>query len=140
MAEKALALAMGALHNSSVLRRIAIVAAFVVTAAACKHNKQANTTVRERAAFDLLCPPDELKLGVVDTEGARNLATQIAVYGCQKKAVYVYYPDTDTWVIDGAISELPEGAVIPIRAEERTKRRRKKAAKARKHGKMDSGY
>ena len=61
-----------------------------------------------RAAFDLACPKEELKLNVVDTEGARKMASQIAVRGCEQKAVYVYYPDADTWIIDGAVTALSE--------------------------------
>ena len=78
--------------------RLAIVSLLLVAAVACKHNKRANTTVRERAAFDFLCEPNELELGVIDTAGARKLVSQIAVYGFVKKAVYVYYPDADTGV------------------------------------------
>jgi hypothetical protein len=124
-----------------VLCRLALASLLVLTAAACKHNKRANTTVRERAAFDLLCPPNDLKLGVIDTEGARRLATQIAVYGCDKKAVYVYYPDADTWVIDGAISEVPEDYDLVERStESRNRKSKRKAAKAKKRGDMESGY
>jgi len=46
----------------------------------------------------------ELTLTVLDTEGVRDMASQIAVEGCGKKAVYVYYPDTDTWILDGAVA------------------------------------
>ena len=88
--------------------RFAIAVLFVVAATACKHNKNANTTVTRRAAFDLACPKEELKLKVVDTEGARKMASQIAVRGCEQKAVYVYYPDADTWIIDGAVTALSE--------------------------------
>lgn len=120
--------------------RLAIVVVLAVTATACKHNKNANTTVRERASFDLPCDPNELKLGVVDTEGARRLATQIAVLGCDKKAVYVYYPDTDTWVIDGAITEVPPDFHLKLTGEDRDKRSGRRAKKAKKRGHMDSGY
>ena len=121
--------------------RLVIAAVLVVTAVACKHNRRANTTVRERAAFDLLCPANDLKLGVIDTEGARTLATQIAVYGCDKKAVYVYYPDADTWVIDGAISEVPEGFELAEHpADNRNRKSKRKADKAKKRGDMEAGY
>ena len=127
--------------TAPVLLRLAILSLLLVAAMACKHNKRANTTVRERAAFDLLCEPNELKLGVIDTEGARKLVSQIAVYGCDKKAVYVYYPDADTWVIDGAITEVPPGFKLEERSGEgRNKKSRRKAQKAKKKGKMDSGY
>ena len=121
--------------------RLLLIAILVITGVACKHNKRANTTVRSRAAFDLLCPPNELALGVIDTEGARKLASQIAVYGCGQKAVYVYYPDTDTWVIDGAISEVPADYEIPELGEpsKKAKKSRKKAQKAHKKGGMGSG-
>ena len=84
--------------------RLLIVLSLLVGATACKHNKRANTTVTRRAAFDLTCPKEELKLNVVDTEGARKMATQIAVRGCEQKAVYVYFPDSDTWIIDGIVN------------------------------------
>lgn len=122
------------------LFRLAIVVVLAVTAIACKHNKQANTTVRERAAFDLLCDPNDLKLGVIDTEGVRKLATQIAVYGCSKKAVYVYYPDANTWVVDGAIADAPEDFVLKLTGGDRDKKSDRRANKAKKRGKMDVGY
>jgi hypothetical protein len=50
---------------------------------------------------------NELTLTVLDTEGARDLASQIAVEGCGKKAVYVYYPDTNTWILDGVVASAP---------------------------------
>lgn len=126
----------------SVVLRLAIVVLLLVAATACKHNKRANTTVRERAAFDLLCEPNELELGIVDTEGARNLATQIAVYGCDKKAVYVYYPDADTWVINGQVTEAQDGIEMIHRelGEGRDKKSKRKANKAEKKGRMDEGY
>ena len=65
-------LAGGRFIRAVVLLRLAIVSLLVISAVACKHNKRANTTVRERAAFDLLCDPNELKLGVIDTEGAQS--------------------------------------------------------------------
>ena len=74
---------------------------------ACKHNNRARTTVQQRAAFDFPCPQNELTLTVLDTEGARDLASQIAVEGCGKKAVYIYYPDTNTWILDGVVAPAP---------------------------------
>ena len=131
----------GRFITPAVLLRLAILSLLVVSAVACKHNKRANTTVRERAAFDLLCDPNDLRLGVIDTEGARKLVSQIAVYGCDKKAVYVYYPDADTWVIDGAITEVPADFKLKEDAgDARNKKSRRKAEKAAKKGKMDSGY
>jgi len=130
------------MHNSAVLARLVIVAVLLVATTACKHNKRANTTVRERASFDLPCAPNNLRLGIVDTEGARNLATQIAVYGCEKKAVYVYYPDADTWVINGQVTEVSEGRELleGKLGEDRNKKSKRKANKAKKRGRMDSGY
>ena len=120
--------------------RLAIVS-LLIALVACKHNKRANTTVRERASFDFLCDPNELKLGIVDTEGARNLASQIAAYGCEKKAVYVYYPDADTWVLDGAVDEVPADFELKQRPSDiRSKKSKRKAQKAQKRGHMDSGY
>jgi hypothetical protein len=84
--------------------RLILVALLLVTGAACKHNKRAQTTVRQRAAFDFPCSESQLTLKVLDTEGARDMASQIAVHGCGKKAVYMYYPDTGTWILDGVVS------------------------------------
>lgn len=124
------------------IRQLAIVVLVIASSTACTHNRHANTTVRERAGFDLMCPPRELELGVVDTEGARRLATQIAVYGCNQKAVYAYYPDVDTWLIDGAVADVPEDAEFPDFSNQSRKgqKSRKRAQKAKRRGKMDSGY
>ncbi|KPK12973.1 MAG: hypothetical protein AMJ62_15590 [Myxococcales bacterium SG8_38] len=80
-----------------------MVALLSVWGVACKHNSRAQTTVRQRAAFDFACAPERLALTVLDTEGARDMASQIAVRGCGKKAVYIYYPDTSTWILDGVV-------------------------------------
>ncbi len=88
--------------------RLVLVALVVLAGAACKHNKHATTTVRNRAMFDFPCAKDELTLKVADVQGARKLATQIAAYGCGKKAVYAYVPNTNTWLLNGAVSEIPE--------------------------------
>jgi len=126
--------------KADVLIRLILAAALVFAATACKHNKRATTTVTRRAAFDLGCPKEELKLNVVDTEGARKMASQIAVRGCKQKAVYVYYPDSDTWIIDGAVTALSEDYQVPPPIDKgRGKRGDKKAVKAEKRGKMDSG-
>ncbi len=123
-----------------VLIRLILAAALVFAATACKHNKRATTTVTRRAAFDLSCPKEELKLNVVDTEGARKMASQIAVRGCEQKAVYVYYPDSDTWILDGAVTALSSDYQVPPPIDKgRGKRGDKKAVKAEKRGKMDSG-
>jgi hypothetical protein len=109
----------------------------VLAATACKHNKRATTTVTRRAAFDLSCPKEELKLNVVDTEGARKMASQIAVRGCEQKAVYVYYPDSNTWIIDGIVTPLSaDYQVPPPIGKGRGKRGDKQAQKAEKRGKM----
>jgi len=124
--------------TSSMLIRLAIVALLVIAGTACKHNKRANTTVIRRAAFDLSCPKEELKLNVVDTEGARKMATQLAVRGCEQKAVYVYYPDSDTWIIDGIVTPLAPAYEVPPPIDKgRGKRGDKQAQKAEKRGKMN---
>ena len=124
--------------TSSMLIRLAIVALLVIAGTACKHNKRANTTVIRRAAFDLSCPKEELKLNVVDTEGARKMASQMAVRGCEQKAVYVYYPDSDTWIIDGIVTPLAPAYEVPPPIDKgRGKRGDKQAQKAEKRGKMN---
>ena len=128
--------------RKAVLIRLAIAALLVIAAAACKHNKRANTTVGHRAAFDFPCEQSALTLTVLDTEGARNMASQIGVHGCGKKAVYAYYPDSDTWLLDGAIAPAPDGYQVPVHVTKGkgSKRSEKKsgrqATKAEKRGKM----
>ena len=119
--------------------RLVLVTLLVTAGAACKHNKHANTTVRHRAMFDMGCRDEELTLTVIDTEGARNLASQIAVRGCGQKAVYVYYPDSDTWLIDGIVTPIPEGHEVPphVTKGKDKKKEDKKAARAEKKGKMN---
>lgn len=125
--------------TSGVLIRLALAALLITAGTACKHNKKANTTVARRASFDLACPREDLKLNVVDTEGARKMATQIAVQGCDQKAVYAYYPDSDTWLIDGAVTPLSaDYEVPPPIAKGRGKRGDKQMQKAEKRGKMDA--
>jgi hypothetical protein len=120
------------------LTRLVLVALLITAGAACKHNKKANTTVRDRASFEFACPKDELTLRVGDTQGARKQATMIGAYGCGQKAVYVYAPDIDTWVIDGQITPMPEDFEVGESTTEgkRQKRNEKQAAKAEKRGKM----
>ena len=123
--------------TSGVLIRLALAALLVIVGTACKHNKRATTTVTRRAAFDLSCPKEELALNVVDTEGVRKMASQIAVRGCDQKAVYAYYPDSDTWIIDGIVTPLKSDYEVPPPiGKGRGKRGDKKALKAEKRGKM----
>jgi len=125
-----------------VLIRLAIAVLLVIAGTACKHNKRANTTVGHRAAFDFPCEQGELTLTVLDTEGARHMASQIGVHGCGKKAVYAYYPDSDTWLLDGVVSAAPDGYHVPthITKGKHEKRAEKKsgrqATKAEKRGGM----
>jgi hypothetical protein len=88
---------------------VSLLGLLVLSSTACKHNTRAQTTVRQRAAFDFACSPRELTLTVLDAEGARDMASQISVQGCGKKAVYVYYPDTDTWILDGVVAASGTG-------------------------------
>ena len=120
------------------LTRLILAALLITAGAACKHNKKANTTVRARASFEFPCPQDELTLRVGDTQGVRKLASMIGAYGCGKNAVYVYAPDIDTWVLDGAINEIPEDFDVPpnVTKGKGKKRTDKQASKAEKRGKM----
>jgi hypothetical protein len=88
---------------------VCLLGLLLLSSTACKHNTRAQTTVRQRAAFDFACSPRELTLTVLDAEGARDMASQISVQGCGKKAVYVYYPDTDTWILDGVVAASGTG-------------------------------
>jgi hypothetical protein len=140
--QKALALFPGEVHNFGHMRlvtRLFFVVVLVMAGSACKHNKNANTTVKHRAGFDLACPEDELVLNVIDTEGARKLSSQIAVYGCGQKAVYVYYPDGNTWVIDGIVTPMEEDWEVPPPITSGAgKKSSRRAAKAEKKGGMAS--
>jgi hypothetical protein len=125
-----------------VLMRFAIAAVLVIAGTACKHNKRANTTVAHRAAFDFPCEKSQLTLTVLDTEGARNMASQIGVHGCGKKAVYAYYPDSDTWLLDGAISPVEADYQHPVHVTKGKDQKRsekksgRQTTKAEKHGGM----
>jgi hypothetical protein len=127
----------------TVLMRLAIAVLLVIAGTACKHNKRANTTVTHRAAFDFPCEHGQLTLTVLDTEGARHMASQIGVHGCGKKAVYAYYPDSDTWLLDGVVSAAPDGYRVPThittgRHEKRAEKKSgRQATKAEKRGGME---
>ena len=88
----------------TVPRTCLLVGLVLALCASCGHNKHATKTVTTRAAFDFDCPPEELKLTVLDTEGARNLSSQIGVEGCGKRGVYVYLASTDTWISNTTIT------------------------------------
>lgn len=122
------------------LTRLLLVTLLVTAGAACKHNKHANTTVKNRAMFDFPCAKDELTLVVADVQGARKMATQIAAYGCGKKAVYVYVPNTNTWIVNGVVAEIPEDFDVHAAVTDGSDKKRvqKKASKAQKRGKMDA--
>ena len=67
------------------------------------------------------------------------MATQIAMQGCDQKAVYVYFPDSNTWILDGAVTALSADYQVPPPIDKgRGKRGDKKTLKAEKRGKMDS--
>jgi hypothetical protein len=128
--------------NRPVVNRLVLVALLVTAGAACKHNKRANTTVAHRAAFDFPCEQGQLTLTVLDTEGVRKMASQVGVHGCSKKAVYAYYPDSDTWLLDGPISPVAADYQHPVHVTtgKDQKRSEKKSGrqttKAEKHGGM----
>ena len=88
----------------TVPRTLLLVGLAAILCASCGHNRRATKTVTTRAAFDFDCPPEELKLTVLDTEGARKLSSQIGVEGCGKKGVYVYFASTDTWISNTTIT------------------------------------
>ncbi len=93
------------------------------------HNKRSERTVLDRASFDFHCPKEQIELIVLDEEGARNLASQIAAHGCEKKAVYIFYPDTDTWVLNGSIAHAPAEHDPGAYHGKRKNRKEKKADK-----------
>jgi len=87
------------------LTRLCIVMLLVAAGTACnRYNKRAQTTVLQRAAFDFPCPESELSLAVLQARGARYMASQIAAFGCEKRAIYVFDPDSNTWFLNGAVS------------------------------------
>ena len=85
------------------LKRLCIVAFLVTVGTACQHNERAQTTVLRRAAFDFPCDESELRLAVLKARGARYMASHMAAFGCGKRAIYVFDPDGNTWVLDGAV-------------------------------------
>jgi len=86
------------------LTRLCIVMLLVTAGTACnRHNERAQTTVVQRAAFDFPCPESELTLAVLQARGARYMASQIAAFGCQKRAIYVFHPKSETWFLNGAV-------------------------------------
>lgn len=89
------------------LARLTLALLIATVAVACGHNRRATKTVLDRASFDFQCPREEIELVVIDEEGARNLASQIAAHGCEQKAVYVFFPDVDTWVLNGTVGPAP---------------------------------
>ena len=128
--------------NQTLAIKTQIAALLLTTATACKHNKRANTTVAHRAAFDFPCDQSQLTLTVLDTEGVRKMASQIGVHGCSKKAVYAYYPDSDTWLLDGAISPVAADYQHPVHVTKGKDQKRsekksgRQTSKAEKHGGM----
>ncbi len=93
------------------VRRFAFVLLCATVVVGCGHNKRSRRTVLERASFDFPCAKDDIELFVLDQEGARNLYSQIGVQGCEKRAVYVFSADIDTWVLNGVV--LPSSADDP---------------------------
>ena len=69
-----------------------------------RHNERATTTVLQRAAFDFPCPESEVTLAVRQARGARYMATQHAAFGCEKRAIYIFNPASETWLLNGAVS------------------------------------
>ncbi len=122
--------------------RIALVLLIATVGFACGHNKRATKTVLDRASFDFQCPKEEIELIVIDEEGARNLASQIAAHGCEKKAVYVFFPDVDTWVLNGSVGpasiEHDPDAYHGKRKNKKEKRAARKAKKKAKKGKGEA--
>ncbi len=124
------------------LARLTLAFLIATVAVACGHNRRASKTVLDRASFDLQCPREEIELIVIDEEGARNLASQIGAHGCEQKAVYVFFPDVDTWVLNGSVgpatAEHDPDAYHGKRKNKKEKRSAKKADKKAKKGKGDA--
>ncbi|MEM7434700.1 MAG: hypothetical protein AAF436_06070 [Myxococcota bacterium] len=87
--------------------RIVLGVLAALVALGCAHNKRAKTSVLARSSFDFQCPEEDIELTTIDSEGARDLASQIAASGCGHRAVYVFLPDTNTWVLNGVVREAP---------------------------------
>lgn len=95
-----------------------------VICVACSHNKRATKTVTSRASFELSCPEEELQLTVLAADGPRELAKQIGVEGCGRKAVYVYFASTDTWIANAAVTP----AMVQQEAEHKARQEREDQA------------
>ncbi len=109
--------------------RLILALLIATVAVACGHNRRASKTVLDRASFDFQCPREEIELIVIDEEGARNLASQIAAHGCEHKAVYVFFPDVDTWVLNGTVGPAPVEHDPDAYHGKRKNKKEKRAAK-----------
>lgn len=67
--------------------------------------------VRNRAAFDLSCPKEALSLVVLNTQAPTypQLAMEIGVTGCEKRAVYIGRPGG--WALNSPISAVEKPAL-----------------------------
>jgi len=124
--------------------RLALALLIATVALACGHNRRSTKTVLDRASFDFHCPREQIELIVIDEEGARNLASQIAAHGCEHKAVYVFFPDVDTWVLNGSVAPAPvehdPGAYHGKRLNKKEEKAAKKSEKKdKKREKKDKG-
>jgi hypothetical protein len=108
------------------VRRFAFVLLCATVVIACGHNKRSRQTVLERASFDFRCAKDDVELVVLDQEGARHLYSQIGAQGCQKRGVYVFSADIDTWVLNGAV--LPLSADDPYVHHSKAQTKKEKRA------------
>ena len=88
-----------------VSRSIALLLVIAVSGCASRHNSDAQSTVRTRAAFDFSCDAHQIKLTELDqTRGWPKKTTQVGAEGCGQKAVYIYLVSTDTWVANSSLS------------------------------------
>jgi hypothetical protein len=57
--------------------------------------------VKNRASFEMQCPKEQLQLVVLNVfSGNNRYANQVGISGCEKRAVYLREPYTDTWVMN----------------------------------------
>ena len=71
--------------------------------------------VRNRAAFELACPPEQLQTVVLNVWGNSDWPNQVGAAGCGKRAVYVMAP-SGGWLLN---NETTVGAA-PTSAPQQT--------------------
>jgi hypothetical protein len=82
------------------LLRILVLSAILPAVLSCALSHDAlMQNLRKRAAFDMDCPPDQLRLTEL-SESAGGKVNTVGVRGCEQQAVYVRANEHTNWVLD----------------------------------------